>query len=192
MPIKTIIFDFFGVICSRVAPVWFQKYFPEKEAAELKKLYFEPVDSGKISEDKFLEILSKLSGKSTDEVNGELYSLVKIDDDIVKLIKSLGQDYKIGLCSNSAGKFLHTILETYKLVDLFDVVVISSEYGITKPGPRIYKFTLEQLQASPQETIFIDDNPEHVRGAEKIGIKGVLFTDPKKLFADLSKLIKIP
>lgn len=188
---KVIIFDFFGVICSEVAPFWFQKYLSKKEAEESKKLYFEPADSGEISDNELLENLSKFSHKTAKEVKGELYDLVKVNYDVVKLIKDLKRNHKIGICSNSDGEFLHTILQTNKLTDLFDSIIVSSEYGVTKPDVRIYKIALEQLSASPQETIFIDDNPENIQGAEQVGIKGILFTNTKELAIKLSKFTDI-
>ncbi len=191
MSTKVIIFDFFGVICSEVAPFWFQKYLSKKEAEKSKKIYFEPADSGEISDDELLENLSKFSHETSKEVNEELYNLAKINYDVIKLIKDLKQNHKIGICSNSESKFLHTILRVNKLTDLFDSIVVSSEYGVTKPDAMIYKFALEQLSASPQETIFIDDNPENVQGAEQVGIKSILFTNTKELVIELSKFTDI-
>ncbi len=187
MSAKVIIFDFFGVICSEVAPFWFQKYISKKEVQKYKKFYFEPADSVEISDDKLLENLSRFSDETAKKVKGELYNLVKINYDVVKIIKNLKQNHKIGICSNSNSKFLYTILQANELINLFDSIIISSEYGVTKPDVRIYKFALEQLSASPQETIFIDDNPKNIQGAEQVGIKSILFTNPKELVIELLK-----
>ena len=37
---KVIIFDFFGVICSEIAPPWFNKHFWGRKKEGLKDFYF--------------------------------------------------------------------------------------------------------------------------------------------------------
>lgn len=61
----------------------------------------------------------------------------------------------------------------------------SCRLGITKPHPDAYKAVLAQLQADPAEVTFVDDRPVNVAGAEQVGIRGLLFTDPATLAADL-------
>ena len=54
---KLIIFDFFGVLSTEVAPKFFLNHFKEN-FKELKDYYFIPADSGKYS---FLETLKRIS-----------------------------------------------------------------------------------------------------------------------------------
>lgn len=189
MLIQAIIFDFFGVVCSEVAPVWFQNNFPDKKHGELKDTYFEPVDSGKITEDELLNKLSSISHKPTAKINEELYELVSINHDVAEYITQLKSDYKIGLCSNSGSNFLHSILISHELTHLFDAVIVSSECGVTKPDERIYKYALEKLSVQAPETLFIDDNPNNVKGAERAGIHGLLFTDIQNLKQQVDSMV---
>ena len=44
-----------------------------------------------------------------------------------------------------------------EVMQLFDLVVESSELGIRKPDPQIYLHTCEQLGIDPSAALFIDD-----------------------------------
>ena len=57
-----------------------------------------------------------------------------------------------------------------------------------KPEPEIYLKVLEDLNYNSKEVLFIDDNPWYVGGAEKVGIKSILFQDSKKLLRELTLL----
>jgi putative hydrolase of the HAD superfamily len=67
----------------------------------------------------------------------------------------------------------------------FDVLVWSYQLGIAKPDPKIYRYALEKLGTQLEETLFIDDRQVNVEAAIALGMKGVVFTDVKKLRADL-------
>ena len=55
--------------------------------------------------------------------------------------------------------------------------MISSEVGIRKPFPEIYKLSLKNLGVLPEEAIFIDDRQKNIDGAEAVGIKSILYKD---------------
>ena len=188
MNTKTIIFDFFGVICSEIAPFWFEKYFPQDEAKRLKNLYAPPADLGEVSENELFSSLGMLVQKTADEVKTEFKSYIKIDDGVVDLIKKLKPTYKLGLCSNSPSNFIRTILEKNNLTELFDEIVISSECGIIKPDRKIYELILENLSTKAIDSIFIDDNLVHVEAAQTLGIKTILFSDSESLKSALANL----
>jgi len=44
---------------------------------------------------------------------------------------------------------------------------------------------LKQLGTRPEETIFIDDKTINVEAAEAVGMRGLVFTTPAQLRADL-------
>lgn len=62
--------------------------------------------------------------------------------------------------------------------EIFEVIVDSSEIGVRKPTAAIYETALRELgDISPEQAIFFDDHPQNVRGAEAVGIQGVLVED---------------
>ncbi|MEO6761419.1 MAG: HAD family phosphatase [Candidatus Saccharimonadales bacterium] len=71
----------------------------------------------------------------------------------------------------------------------FRKVFLSYELGIRKPDPRFYKRVLSKLQVSPEEAVFIDDNPENVVAAENLGIHGIIFKTTNQFVAELAALL---
>lgn len=50
---------------------------------------------------------------------------------------------------------------------------------------------LERLGCKPQEAIFIDDNPNYVKAAETLGIKGLVYRDFETFKNDLERLLNM-
>ena len=51
----------------------------------------------------------------------------------------------------------------------------SYKLGLLKPDPKIYQTVLKELNAQPQEVIFIDDKEKNVAAACSLGIHGIQF-----------------
>ncbi len=65
----------------------------------------------------------------------------------------------------------------YKAVGLrryFDPFVISSVHGTLKPAEEIYALALDAIRLSPAETLFVDDAPENVEAARRLGLHSLL------------------
>lgn len=74
-------------------------------------------------------------------------------------------------------------------IDLFDVVVDSSEVGLRKPDHAIFQLTCDRLGVAPAAAVFLDDSPRHVRAAEAFGLAGIVFGDPGEGLAALDKVL---
>jgi putative hydrolase of the HAD superfamily len=57
----------------------------------------------------------------------------------------------------------------------FDVHVFSCIEGFAKPQREIFDITVGKLGCRFEQSVFIDDVPEFVNAAEKIGINAILF-----------------
>jgi FMN phosphatase YigB (HAD superfamily) len=94
-----------------------------------------------------------------------------LDPEMLDLFRRLHADsVPTGLLSNSwGGEYPRHIFP-----DMFDAVVISSEVGMRKPEPQIFRHVAGLLGLSPQECVFIDDIEANVTAAEQVGLTGVL------------------
>jgi epoxide hydrolase-like predicted phosphatase len=101
--------------------------------------------------------------------------------------------YRTGLVTNNALEIRERWRAVLPLDELFDVVVDSSEVGMRKPAPGIYELALERLEgATAERTLFLDDLPANVRGAEDVGMRGILVaTDPVPALTELRMLTGI-
>ena len=185
MAIRTIIFDFFGVISTEVSPRWFAKRFSDTEAKLLKEKYMSMADVGKYSETELFEYLSLLSGETAEDIYNEFMSYVEINLALVNIILKLKKKYKIVLLSNALDTWLHKILANNDLYRCFDHFVISGEEGIAKPSEEIYRIALSRSLTEPADAIFIDDNIKNTLAAEKVGIRGIVYENNEKLLSDL-------
>ena len=70
------------------------------------------------------------------------------------------------------------------IVRLFDALIDATRTKISKPDPRAYHLALDALELRAAEAIFVDDQIKHVRGAEAVGIRGILLdiTNPRHAF----------
>ena len=82
---------------------------------------------------------------------------------------------RTGILSNMPRDILVTIESRFRWFDRFEVKVFSCDVGVNKPEAGIYQRCLDELQLEAGKVLFLDDIPENVKGAEKLGIKSVLF-----------------
>lgn len=61
------------------------------------------------------------------------------------------------------------------LMSSFDVVVDATYTGILKPDPHAYELCLKELQLTPQQCVFVDDQLRNIVGAQKVGLRTVHF-----------------
>jgi putative hydrolase of the HAD superfamily len=101
-----------------------------------------------------------------------------------------GVGVKVGLVTNNAIEIRERWRSLLPLDELFDDVVDSSEVGIRKPDPAIYRLALERLGGIPAESaIFLDDLQQNLDAAESVGMHGILVEpDPAGAMQELKRL----
>lgn len=75
---------------------------------------------------------------------------------------------------------------------LFDAVIDSSEVGVRKPNPAIYRLALEAAGCGPDRAVFLDDIGANVAAASALGITTIHVTDPATAAAELRSLLGLP
>lgn len=64
--------------------------------------------------------------------------------------------------------------------------VFSSDIAATKPSRAAFDAACRALGAEPMRVVFVDDNPENVRGAREAGLHAVRYTTPERLHRHLA------
>jgi putative hydrolase of the HAD superfamily len=81
-------------------------------------------------------------------------------DDVRPTLESLRvTGFLLGIVSNFEA-WLEDWFGVHDLVETFPVRVISGIEGIEKPDERIFRLALERASVSPQESVYVGDNPE--------------------------------
>ncbi len=94
-------------------------------------------------------------------------------------LRRLKRSHLLGIVSNSLAPNTISDLKVSGIHDLFDAIVISSDFGKRKPHPAIFMNALERLSISPAEAVFVGDNLyEDIFGAKELGMRAVLLTHP--------------
>ncbi len=186
---KLIIFDFFGVISTEVAPQWFRRYFPPGEADRRKMALCVPADRGDIDDTEYFCRLGTLTGEEPGQVMADWLALAVMNRPLLALMARLRACCKVALLSNAPAGYLHQVLRREHLYTAFDAILISSEEHLVKPDPAIFRLLLDRLGVAPEEAVMIDDNAGNLRGAAEAGIGGILYTGVPQLLEALKPLV---
>lgn len=195
MAIKAIIFDLGGVVVDFSNDRYYS-YLSEKSKIPYRKVsrviegkYIDSFERGNLTLGKFEEAVAKDLSISKKSV--EWYDFYKrtarANEDVEELVDSLHKEYMTAFLSNvDRPRYKHT-LEIIDL-DLFDFRFASCYLNARKPEAAVFRTVLAQMNLKPNETVFIDNMIENVRGAEKVGITAVHFVSRRLLDRELAKL----
>ena len=97
----------------------------------------------------------------------------------LKLMERLKQRYQVLILSNTNNIHVQTmyskILPQAAGVSSFDSFAHKTYYShvvrMRKPDAEIYQYVLDDFKLKPEETVFLDDNADNIKGAEQLNIK---------------------
>jgi putative hydrolase of the HAD superfamily len=82
---------------------------------------------------------------------------------------------RTGILSNMPRDLLRWIRRRFAWIERFEPAVFSCDLGFNKPQAEIYRACLQALGLAGSEVLFLDDRQENVAGAERLGIRALLF-----------------
>jgi HAD superfamily hydrolase (TIGR01549 family) len=103
----------------------------------------------------------------------------EIEADTTACLDALKADeYRLGVISNAAdAQDAQYLIEKGKIGAYFDQVIISAEYGLRKPHPKIFRKALDFWHARPDEAVMVGDTLNaDILGAQKIKMPAVWIT----------------
>ena len=183
--IRAIFFDCFGVLYVEASRAYFSQ-FPQfhEELNDLNK----QTDHGFVDRATYIETVAKITGVSEEETAKAFMREHVINQPLIDYIRVvLKPQYKIGLISNIGRDWIQDFFNEHELHDLFDITVLSSEEGVTKPNPLIFERAAERLGVVTSESLFIDDIKENCEGAIKTGMQAITYTSIDQLKHALNK-----
>jgi HAD superfamily hydrolase (TIGR01549 family) len=184
--IKALVFDCFGVLYWDDLNRLYNLVSPDK-FQDLNDI-MHACDHGYISRQDFFNQVAVLAGISVEAVVAVMHDKHRRNEPMIQRVRELKSDYKIGLLTNMGSDTLDEIFNEQERAELFDVVVVSSDVGLIKPSRDIFELMSEQLGVPADETVFIDDRPVNTEGAERTGMKTILFTTNKQFEVELAML----
>jgi putative hydrolase of the HAD superfamily len=94
--------------------------------------------------------------------------------------------FRTAILSNMVWEILGYMRQEFGWLAHFTHHTWSCELGIGKPDPAIYIHTCEKLDLVPEEVLFLDDKPENIAAAAKVGLHAIQFTSIDQLAKDLA------
>ncbi|KFI64206.1 HAD family hydrolase [Bifidobacterium cuniculi] len=74
------------------------------------------------------------------------------------------------------------------LFEQLDGMVVSGYVGLIKPHADIFEHALRQFGIDRATSVFVDDRSGNIQGANAVGLRGIMFRDPRALRAALIAL----
>jgi len=105
---------------------------------------------------------------------------------LMKRLKTSG--YRVYALTDNVTEIVEHLKTTYDFWPLFDGTTVSADLGMLKPQPEIYEALLSQHSLQANETVFLDDMPHNVAGAQQQGIHAIQFFNAEQCEQDLKQL----
>lgn len=109
-----------------------------------------------------------------------------IIEENVNLIMPLKKRYKLYGLTNWSAETLPIAMDKYSFFKDLDGIVVSGDEKIVKPDPKLYEILLNRYNIDAESSLFIDDNLDNIKTADKMGFKTLHFTEK----VNLEKLLR--
>lgn len=199
--IKNVIFDFGKVMVHFEPKYMVEQYVTDPDDSALlqkvvfDRLWWDRLDAGTISDAEVLaacceQLPRRLHADAEKIYYNWIYNIPEIDGmrDLVREIKKRF-GVRTFLLSNISTYFAAHRDEIPCLAE-FEGCVFSAVCGRIKPHADVFAHLCDTYGIAKEESIFIDDNENNIRGAEEFGIRGYLFDgDVGRLRAHLFSIL---
>ncbi len=202
--IKHIIFDLGGVLLNIDYNRTEQAFvdlgitdFPELYSQLQQTSLFDDYETGKISTEDFVKAMQEKSSVplTAKQITGAWNAMLG-DFPLrrLQILQQLRNYYDLLLLSNTnhihEQAFNKILLEQHGIPHIgtfFDKVYLSHKVGMRKPDVVIFEKILNDNELRPEHTLFIDDSPQHVEGAQKAGIRAIHLAKSMTIEKDIFK-----
>ena len=76
------------------------------------------------------------------------------------------------------------------IADALDRVFYSQEVGLRKPGEEIFRHVLREMNWRPEDVLFIEDSPQHIATARRLGLRVLHLAPPLTLTSALPEALR--
>ena len=195
--IKTVIFDFGGVLVDWNPHYLYDSYFGSREKADwflthiCNSAWNVQMDGGK----PFAEGIAELVARHPEwekEIRMYRSEWLKMMGEQIPGMQALVADLKArgyhvyGLTNWAADTFA-LVRDKYPVFDLLDGIVVSGEEKVAKPDPQIFRILMQRYHINPSDAVFIDDNMPNIEAAKQVGLQAIQFLSAEQLHEDMRK-----
>ena len=195
--IRHIVFDIGKVLVHYDPDLPFSRLIPDPEE---RKWFFDNVctsawnveqDRGRTWEEAEAELLAIHPGHGENIRNFRRHWHEMVphayDDSVAIMERLIDNGHDVTMLTNFAADTFREARLRFPFLEKPRGVTVSAEIGAIKPDRAIYDHHAGTFGLVPAATLFIDDSPKNVDGAQEAGWQAVLFTGAEPLEADLRR-----
>ena len=188
--IKHIIFDLGGVILNIDYKLTEQAFieagitnFPELYSQLRQTDLFDKFEIGAMPAAEFVSELQKAAPSPISKMQVlDAWNAMILEYPLrrLQILQQLRLYYDLFLLSNTnevhEATFNNVLMRNHGIPNIgvfFDKIYLSHRVGMRKPMPEIFMRVLDENGLKPEETLFIDDSPQHIAAAEALGIQTI-------------------
>jgi putative hydrolase of the HAD superfamily len=196
--IQHIIFDLGGIFLNlnyahtasafrQLGVVNFDELFTQHHANPL----FTKLETGEVSEEDFYQQIRAITSVSlTDAQIAEAWNAMLLDMPMERIVwlQQVARQYPIYLFSNTNAIHYQQLMQISRRdlgeIDfngLFRFAGYSHQLGYRKPDAASFRLLLQQLNIEPHHTLFIDDTPGNIKGAQELGLHTLFLPPPQQV-----------
>ena len=198
MAITQVIFDVGGVLVDWRARKTLSQLYGAQKADELMQVVFatplwqEEIDLGHWSPGEILAALAQ----QTPSLSQEILAIQKqmdcfappIPEMLPLVVRLKQQGFGLYYLSNYAWEPFQHLLGACPALGYMDGGVVSSQVHAVKPEQAIYQALLERYNLDPRTCVFVDDHPQNLEPARRLGMAAVAHRDVDALEQELKRL----
>lgn len=188
--IQAVIFDLGGVIIDLSLDRTLTAFATLTGAskADIQNAYgsnpvFMAYEKGEVSDQEFRDSIRKLfSVQATDTEIDHCWNAMLVDLPVstLTMLEKLKKHFRVFVLSNTNTIHINYVNEIMLQGKVLDSWVHKAYYshllGMRKPELEIYQHVLEQNRLIPNQTIFLDDNPDNLKAANSLYIQTLQIT----------------
>ena len=154
-----------------------------------RELYHQ-VERGELSQPEFEQRIAQLLGVQSSGLIQGLLADLRPEPLIAEAgARARTAGIRVGVITNSWGTAPYDPYAAYQLDQRFDAVVISSQVGLRKPEPAIYRRAAHELAVPTERIVFVDDIAANLQPAHELGMAVIHHIDPGTTVRELERLL---
>ncbi|HLD05680.1 MAG TPA: HAD family phosphatase [Candidatus Nanoarchaeia archaeon] len=194
--IKTILFDFGGVLGSDADTIFLQVLesngITQAEGECLWEEHWPNLKLGKCGVDEIWKGFEERYGRRVDvgKIRKEYDAAISINAEVLGFARSLrDKGLRLAILANEAREWMQIKRQKGGLDQVFEKVYSSADIGLAKPDKRAYELVLREMELKGEEVVFIDNMERNLVPAKDMGMRCIFFKGLLSLKEELGRIL---
>lgn len=153
--------------------------------------YWKEFTLGDITEKEYFDnILNDYQGSKLNipELKSIINNNFKPNTELLEFLKNIKDRFILGIISNHPKEWFERCVKKFSWDKIFSIYVVSGNIHFRKPDSRIFEYALNQAKLSPNECMYIDNRPDILEGATKLGFATILYLNNKQIIDEINAI----